>query len=192
MTETVISYDVDFADRLLGVTKAVTVTLDGNVRTSQEEVRYSYDGLGREVGKQTDVSALSYVYGGGRLIEVRGESGETLVTTLLGLATDRGGTRYYFQADGLGTVRALADDAGGVLRRMGYDPFGAPLYTEGESAVDAIFVYHGRRYDPASGLYLHGPDRYDPSTGRYLQRDRQILGNGYTFAANNPGRGVPR
>ena len=192
VTETVISYVYDFADRLLEVTKGITVTLDGHSESSKERVSFTYDALGREISKQTDGATLNYLYAGGQLIETRNESGALISRAVPGLLLDRGGRRLFFQADGLGNVRRLADGAGTVLLQQDYEPFGQPLYVSGDDSVQPLFIFRGHRFDAASGLYVDSQDRYDPSTGRTLQRSRPLPGNGYTFAGNSPAGGMLR
>jgi RHS repeat-associated protein len=190
--EIVVSYAYDFADRLLGVRQAFTSTLDGIAQTRVEAVSYTYDGLSRESGKQVESSAMGYVYDGRSLIEVRDAVDGRVATIVPGLQMDRDGSTLYYHTDGLGSVRALADDTGRVVKRMRYVPFGGPVYERGDDSVDPVYVFRGRRYDADSGLYVHGPHRYDPQTGRYVQRGDPRLGNAYTFADDNPARGLPR
>jgi RHS repeat-associated protein len=53
-------------------------------------------------------------------------------------------------------------------------------------------IFRGRRYDHASGTFVHGEYLYDPRTGRYLQPGDPDLVNRYTFAGNDPAGGMPR
>ena len=194
VTETVISYGYDFANRLLGVTKVVTVTVDGAPQVTTEALSSTYDALGRQVNKQTESGAVHYLYAGGQVIEERDEADGILVTYAGRLIMDRGGSRFFYQADALGSIRALADDAGSIVERVDYDPFGAPIFSGAgsESSVGNPYLFRGRRYDAESGLYVYGGRRYDPATGRYVQRGREYLGNRYTFAGNNPINHIPR
>jgi len=188
ITETVISYNYDFADRLLGVTKAVTITADGNPQVTTEIVRFTYDALGRPVTRQTESGSERYLYGGGQVIEERDGTGAVLATYVGALTMERGGNRLFYQADALGSVRALTDGTGGIAERVDYELFGAPLFSGGgsESALGNPYLFRGRRYDAESELYLYGGRRHDPDTGRYLQRGEETLGNPYLFAGNNP------
>ena len=192
VTETIVGYVYDFADRLLELTETVEVTLDGHTETSQDRVSYTYDALGREIGKETADTTLSYLYAGDNLIETYDEAGALVAAVVPGLLLDREGSRLFYQADGLRNLRGLAGEDGDLLLLQGYEPFGRPLYTSGDDSIQPLFIFRGWRCDTASGLYMHGQRRYDPSTGRTLQRNRPQPGNGYTFAGNDPAGDILR
>jgi len=194
VTETVISYTYDFADRLLSVTKAITITADGNPQVTTAAVRFTYDALGRLVIRQTESGSERHLYAGGQVVEERDGADAILATYVGALTIERGGNRLFYQADALGSVRALADGTGGIVERVDYEPFGAPLFSGGgsESALGNPYIFRGRRYDAESELYLYGGRHHDPGTGRYLQRGRETLGNPYPFADNNPVSGTAR
>ena len=194
VTETVIRYEYDFAGRLLGVTKVVTVTAGGDVQVTSETIRFTYDGRGRQVSEQTESGSVRYLYAGGQVLEER-DGADVLLATYVGrLTMERGGSRVFYQTDALGSVRALAGDTGSIVERVEYDPFGAPVFGAGgdESSVGNPYLFRGRRYDVESGFYASGGRRYDPDTGRHVQRGSETLGNPYTFAGNNPVGGIPR
>jgi RHS repeat-associated protein len=90
-----------------------------------------------------------------------------------------------------------------TLESYDYDDFGKPRFfgptgaTLSQSAIGNPVLLHGRRYDAALGLYDFRTRTMDPRTGRFLSRDSigewgdpSALGNGYTFAGNNPWSGT--
>jgi RHS repeat-associated protein len=189
VTETMIYYEYDFANRLLGMAKTVTVTTDVDVQVVTETVRFTYDGLGRRVSKQTGDDVTRYVYDGWQVIEERNGADVLLSTYVERLKMDGGGSHVVcYQIDATGSIRALADETGSVVERVDYGPFGAPLFSGGgsEGSVGNPYLFHGLRYDAESGFYLAGVRQYDPSTGHHAQRGEELLGNPYTFAGNNP------
>ncbi len=195
VTETVISYEYDFANRLLGTRKEITVTTDADVQVVTETVRFTYDGLGRRASKQTSDSITRYIYDGRRVIEERDGTDALLTTYVERLKMDGGGSHVVlYQTDALGSVRALADETGSVVERVDYGPFGAPILSGGGSASSQgnPYLFRGLRYDAESGFYLAGVRQYEPSTGRHAQRGEPSLGNPYTFAGNNPVNFGPR
>jgi RHS repeat-associated protein len=158
------------------------------VQVNTETVRFTYDGLGRRVSKQTGDDVTRYVYDGERVIEERDKADDLLVTYVEKMKMDGGGSHLSYQNDALGSVRALADDAGNVVERVDYEPFGAPVFGDGgsESSLGNPYLFHGLRYDAESGFYLSGVQQYDPNTGHHAQRGEESLGNPYPFAGNNP------
>jgi RHS repeat-associated protein len=188
VTETVISYEYDFANRLLGVMKAVTVATDVDVQVITETVRFTYDGLGRRVSKQAGDDVTRYLYDGRQVIEERDGTDSILATYIKRLKMNGGGSHIviFYQPDALGNVRALADDAGSVVERVDYDPFGTPIFGGSESSLGNPYLFRGLRYDTESGFYVSGVRQYEPSTGRHAQRGEESLGNPYPFAGNNP------
>ncbi|RLC55184.1 MAG: hypothetical protein DRI80_18170, partial [Chloroflexota bacterium] len=194
ITETLIYYQYDFADRLLGVTKTVTITVNGVPQVTTEVVRFTYDGLDRPVTRQAGGDTERYLYAGDRVIEERDGADGILATYVEDLVMERGGSRFFYQTDGLGSVRALADETGDVVERVNYEPFGRPIFAEGmsSSSLGNPYLFRGLRYDAESGLYVYDGRRYEPGTGRYLQRGERSLGNPYTFVGNNPLGGVVR
>lgn len=88
---------------------------------------------------------------------------------------------FYYLHDALGSPVALADEAGTVVERYTYDPYGrthieTPAAGGGStpaaaSLVGNPFLWTGQRYDFGVKLY-HFPFRtYSPQLGRWLQRD---------------------
>ena len=149
---------------------------------SPEETRYFYDG--RHVIEEQDAIATA------QAIYVRGVRGSDIV------CVERGGQVYYQHADDQGNATALTDTNGIVIERYEYGDFGSPQFIDGAgtviagSAVDHLYLFGGRQYDPETGWYLHDTRYFDPENGRYVTRDRSGMGssdgNAYTYAGGNP------
>ncbi len=97
---------------------------------------------------------------------------------------------FYTITDPLGTVHALVDATGAVMKRYTYDAWGNIQKSEAsQHAVDNRFLFQGREYSVATGLYNFRARWYDPQTGRWLSNDPIGISGGmnlYAFCGNNP------
>ncbi|MBI4846874.1 MAG: hypothetical protein HY810_10470 [Candidatus Omnitrophica bacterium] len=101
-------------------------------------------------------------------------------------------TRYYYHADGLGSIVALTDEAGNVAESYEYDAYGnTVIYDQTltpipQSLVGNRYGFTGREFDSETGLYYYRARYYDASTGRFLQEDPVWDTNLYSYVDNNP------
>jgi RHS repeat-associated protein len=86
-----------------------------------------------------------------------------------------------------------------LVERYDYQDFGEPSIFDSQgrpiqtSSVRNPYLFTGQRYDPETGLYYYRTRYLDPRVGRFTTRDTigiwedaGNLGNGYTYAHNNP------
>jgi len=176
---------------------------------------YSYDPLGRRIETITDVGGtpanIRYFYVGWQVIEEQDAAGQTQATYVYGTYidemlnmqrdTDGNGTPedYYYHADDLYNVVAITSATGNVVERYEYGDCGKPLDPSAltpvgtPSTIGNPYGFTGRRYDEETGWYHYRTRYLDPSAGRFTTRDtigvwgdESSVGNGYTYAANNP------
>lgn len=110
----------------------------------------------------------------------------------LPMAALAGGDAEFFLTDHLGSVRLVTDGRGKLVRRLDYDPFGAPRADSPDSGFRPGFA--GLFYDARAGLYLTRARAYEPTLGRFLQPDphhRVPLGSqkdlsAYVYCGNDP------
>jgi RHS repeat-associated protein len=98
------------------------------------------------------------------------------------------GALYYVHNDHLGTPQVMTDEAGGVVWRGVYDPFGKASI-DGGSSVEMNVRFSGQYYDQETGLHYNWLRYQDPTTGRYLTADPIGLAGGinpYLYANANP------
>jgi RHS repeat-associated protein len=98
--------------------------------------------------------------------------------------------------DHLGTVHALADETGAVVESYCYDAWGRVLGVydgSGQpldnSAIGNRYLFQGREYSWATGLYYFRARGYDPMTGRWLSSDPIGISGGlnqYAFCDGDP------
>ena len=79
--------------------------------------------------------------------------------------------RRFFHADERGSIVALSDSAGNVIKTYSYDEYGIPSV-----AGTDRFRYTGQTWLPELGMYNYKARIYSPTFGRFLQTDP--IGNG--------------
>ena len=104
------------------------------------------------------------------------------------LAMNRGGVMHYYLADGLGSIRALADSAGNVDQAYEYSVFGE--ITAQSGGVENPFTYTAREWEPEVGLYYYRARWYEAQVGRFVSEDPIGFGGGdanlYRYVRNGP------
>jgi RHS repeat-associated protein len=176
------NYVYDYENRIVSVTRQVT----GN--PNADTVTFKYDPFGRRIEKNVSTYEnglptaykYTYVYDNEDIIlEVleRTQSGNTTTTTTAythgpgidePLSLARNGQKYYYHADGLGSITSMTDSTQAVVNRYSYDSFGVVKRAE---TVCNDFTYTGREYDYETGLYYYRARYYDPEAGRFVNKD---------------------
>jgi RHS repeat-associated protein len=115
---------------------------------------------------------------------------------------------YYYHTDHRGTPQAMTNEAGAVVWRATYDPFGWATVTV--NTITNNLRDAGQYFDSETGLHYWGARYYDPKTGRGISADgmsvaehvarwREKLGapnqpplelNPYAYVVNNPLRWI--
>jgi RHS repeat-associated protein len=171
------TYTYDAANRLVSVTAGSDVT------------SYSYDGDGNRLSQTVNGTLTTYVLDiATPLTMVLSETsnGQTIHywQGLDTLAQSDGTTPQYFQYDGLGSVRQLANSSGAVQLAQTFDPYGNPYAKAGSSTTGLGFS--GEQTDSNGFVFLRAR-YYNPSAGRFLNTDpsRQEQ-NPYLYSMGNP------
>ncbi|HEY3212385.1 MAG TPA: RHS repeat-associated core domain-containing protein [Actinomycetota bacterium] len=204
------NYDYDAAGQLLTVgNKIYTYDANGNLtQAGSDSFTWDYDNRLTQATIGTHTASYAYDGDGVRSrATVDGNQSNFLVDTLDGLPTlvDDGSKAYLHAdgalseisaggatqvlADGLGSVRGLADTNGSLVASQSYEAFGTPRTTSGTSS---LFGFTGEPTDATGLVYLRARS-FDPSMGRLLSADTvQPNANGtqgynlYAYVANNP------
>jgi RHS repeat-associated protein len=188
--DTVWSYSYDAENRLTAAS------------TNGLSLTYTYDVLGRlnRRNNGTTGAVTRYYYAGWQLItEVQQGGGGAKYVVGPGLdepiRMTRGGTNYYYHADGLGSVTEVTTNGGFVVEQYTYDVYGAPTIKNGSgntltnSAINNRLMFTARDRDPDTGLYNYRYRYYSPTLGRFVQPDPIRTGGGinmYSYVANKP------
>ena len=163
---------------------------------------YRYDGLGRRIEKDVNGTITRYVYDDEDILLETDVANTILARYTHGPGIDEplimerdlnaSGTfetneRFFYHADGLGSITELTDSIGTVSQAYVYDSFGQIVQQIGTLAN--LYTYTGREFDTESGLYYYRTRYYDAKIGRFLQEDPiGSLGgiNFYTYVGGNP------
>jgi RHS repeat-associated protein len=162
-------------------------------------VTFGYAPTGERVWRRDAAGLTWFLHDGDDLLEEIDAAGRSAALYIHGpgidrpLAMQRGGQTYFYIADALGSIAALTDAKGKVAARYETDAFGrllGPL-----PSLPNRFIFTGREYEPALGLYYYRARYYDPALGRFLSAD-PVLGrprdpatlNRYVYADNAPTR----
>ncbi|MBF5042238.1 hypothetical protein FGE12_07500 [Aggregicoccus sp. 17bor-14] len=156
--------------------------------------QYTYDANGQRVSQQSPQATQRYLTDGVSVLAELDGAGATRTRYLSHpqaidelLSFEQAGSVYFPLADALGSIYAVTDASGRVVKSYGYDAFGERTSsTSGGPQLALGFM--GREHD-ASGLRYHR-DRYaSPALGRWTQPDRRGMADGfnlYAFARGNP------
>jgi RHS repeat-associated protein len=166
----------------------------------------TYDPLGRrssttEHTEHTETTTF-HVYDGGHCAADVDASGQPLrvytwgpgIDNLLAVTLFSSGSTntYYAVKDHLGSVHALIDSSGTVAAQFAFSAWGEVLShfrTLELSNLSLRYLWQGREYSWATGLYNFRARWYNPEWGRWLSPDPVGLEGGlnlYEAFANNP------
>lgn len=165
---------------------------------------YTYDPLGRRVSTTDGSDIVWHAYDGDQCVADLDASGNPLrsytwgpgVDNLLALTVYGTGSTnsYYAVKDHLGSVQALVNASGAVMESYTYDAWGnTAILSSGlspltSSAYGNRFMFQGREYSVATGLYNFRARWYAPDLGRWLSPDPIGLEGGlnlYEFCKND-------
>ena len=152
---------------------------------------FRYDHQGRRIEKTVNGRTTRYLYDGPQAVaELQGSA--LGVTYLTGLRIDEvlarvanTGSRSLL-TDALGSVLALADEAGVIRTRYAYSPYGETRQT-GQEDPNPL-QYTGRENDD-TGLYYYRARYYDPQLKRFISSDPIGIAGGvntYQYVGGDP------
>lgn len=106
------------------------------------------------------------------------------------IAMKNNGVVSYLYGDQLGSVSAIADGSGALVRKTLYHPWGTTRYTQGSNPTD--YAYTGQMRE--GGIYFYNARWYDPTIGRFIQADTIVPADiqgtqafdRYAYVNNNP------
>jgi RHS repeat-associated protein len=105
------------------------------------------------------------------------------------VAMSKGGATYYLAYDQVGSLRAVSDASGNMVKQIDYDSFGN-IITDFDPAFAVPFGFAGGLHDRDTGLVKFGHRDYDPAIGRWVAKDPIFFAGGdidlYGYVENDP------
>ncbi|MDD2231065.1 MAG: RHS repeat-associated core domain-containing protein, partial [Candidatus Cloacimonetes bacterium] len=158
--------------------------------------------LGNRLSTSNANGVVFHAYNGAQCIADYTASGDLLasytwgsgIDNLLAVAVYDGNTTntYYAVKDHLNSVHALIDDSGSTVMTVAYNAWSTPLNSSlsiQNSSFRLRYLWQGREYSYATGLYNFRARWYFSSVGRWISKDPIGLEGGlnlYVFCGNNP------
>ena len=161
-------------------------------------ISYDYDPMGRRIAKRINGQVVEkYLWSGRiRLLAVYDNGGNLAMRFnyadgRMPVSMEYSGTTYYLLYDQVGSLRAVVDSSGLIVKRIDYDSFGnVILDTDPSFRIPIGFA--GGLYDPDTGLVRFGERDYAPAIGRWTAKDPIDFGGGsvnlYEYVLDDPVR----
>jgi len=128
-------------------------------------------------GNGIETLKFQYVWGATYLDELIARDDRRGGVSVSDLNAAEGDARQYQHCNTLHSIFAVTDQAGEVLERYQYNPYGnrtvfdADFVLRFESAIAQEYSYTGQRFDLESGLYYYKNRYYSAVQGRFISRD---------------------
>jgi RHS repeat-associated protein len=159
-------------------------------------IAYRHDPLGRRIAKLVDGQIVEkYVWmGRTRLLAVFGPNDQPLIgfeytDQRMPPAMIHTGNLYYLLYDQVGSLRAVVDTGGNVVKRIDYDSFGN-IIADTAPGFKVPLGFAGGLHDRDTGLVRFGFRDYDPDIGRWTAKDPIGFFGGnidlYGYVVNDP------
>ena len=114
---------------------------------------------------------------------------DNLVMRFEGAKMVKNGQTYYLITDQVGSIRAVCDASGNIVKEITYDSFGNIL-DDTAPAFTIPLGFAGGLHDRDTNLVRFGFRDYDPDTGRWTVKDPILCASGdidfYSYCLANP------
>ncbi len=199
------TYSYHYENRL---TSAVEKSSGGS---TLEQVTYTYDALGRQIGVDTNGTQRWTVFNGSSAdanpYADFGASGGLAMRYLYSPAvdeilarTDASANTAWYITNNVGSVEYVVSSSGTILDHIMYDDYGN-ITSESDPSDGDRFKFAGMQYDTTTALYYDHARYYDPNIGRFVSQDPKGFAAGdtnlYRYVFNSPaddtdpsGRGI--
>jgi len=159
-------------------------------------ITYDHDPMGRRIAKRVDgVITEKYLWKDAITLLAIYDGSDNLIIRFnyadgrLPVSMIKDGSTYYLLYDQIGTLRAVADSSGNIVKQIDYDSFGN-IISDTNPAFTVPFGFAGGLHDRNTGLVRFGYRDYDPAIGRWTAKDPIDFAGGdtnlYGYVSNNP------
>ena len=159
---------------------------------SGSSITYGYNADGKRISKTVNGTTYNFSYLGDQLTEMTWGSNKLHFTydSTGPASVTYNGNRYFYLKNAQGDVTGLVNASGTQVVSYTYDPWGAPMSTDGTMAATLGAAnplrYRGYVYDTETGLYYLSSRYYNPVWGRFINADDvSFLGVDGPLAGNN-------
>ena len=154
---------------------------------SGSSITYGYNADGKRISKTVNGTTYNFSYLGDQLTEMTWGSNKLHFTydSTGPASVTYNGNRYFYLKNAQGDVTGLVNASGTQVVSYTYDPWGAPMSTDGTMAATLGAAnplrYRGYVYDTETGLYYLSSRYYNPVWGRFINADGYAsTGQGFT------------
>ena len=154
---------------------------------SGSSITYGYNADGKRISKTVNGTTYNFSYLGDQLTEMTWGSNKLHFTydSIGPASVTYNGNRYFYLKNAQGDVTGLVNASGTQVVSYTYDPWGAPMSTDGTMASTLGAAnplrYRGYVYDAETGLYYLSSRYYNPVWGRFINADGYAsTGQGFT------------
>ena len=144
---------------------------------SGSSITYGYNADGKRISKTVNGTTYNYAYLGDTLTDLSWGSNRMHFTydSLGPASVTYNGVKYFYLKNAQGDVTGLVNASGTQVVSYTYDPWGAPMSTDGTMAATLGAAnplrYRGYVYDTETGLYYLSSRYYNPVWGRFINAD---------------------
>jgi RHS repeat-associated protein len=159
-------------------------------------ISYKYDQMGRRIAKSVDLTIVEkYLWLDATTLAAVLDSADNVVQRFeyadnsLPITMTSGSQVYYLAYDQIGSLRAIIDSVGTVIKQITYDSFGNVL-SETNPSLSLPFGFAGGLHDYDIGLVRYGARDYDSAVGRWTAKDPILFSGGdlnlYNYCLGDP------
>ena len=144
---------------------------------SGSSITYGYNADGKRISKTVNGTTYNFSYLDDQLTEMTWGSNKLHFTydSTGPASVTYNGNRYFYLKNAQGDVTGLVNASGTQVVSYTYDPWGAPMSTDGTMASTLGAAnplrYRGYVYDTETGLYYLTSRYYNPVWGRFINAD---------------------
>lgn len=148
-----------------------------SVITSTKTIEYLHNANNQRVAKKVNGTVVEkYLWADLITLLAIYDSNDNLVQRFeyadgrMPLSMTSNGTKYYLHYDQVGSLRAVSDSSGNIIKEVVYDTFGTIL-SDSNEAFKVPFGFAGGLYDQDTKLTRFGYRDYDAETGKWTAKD---------------------